>query len=68
VIRIIAGASEPFLRSSDRELGIVCWAQSCAAPVMGEEHLWRVRDHSCENISRGVEEVIPVMGADREPC
>ena len=34
-------ASGPFLRSSDWEPRDVCWAQ---APVMGDEHLWRVQD------------------------
>ena len=69
MIRIIAGASEPFIRSSDREMGGCVLDTTLRAPMMGDEHLWRVPDCSGGNFSRGVdEEEILVMGIDCRPC
>ena len=64
---MVSALIQIILGGSAIEFGVVCWARSCGAPVMGDEHLWWVRDRSCENYSRGGE-AIPIMGADRGPC
>ena len=65
--RVVSGGEQTFPRSSDWELGIVCWARSYWAPVMGDRHLWRVRGCSFGNYG-GVRRAIPVMGADCRSC